>query len=66
MLSMENFYLYRGKYLKRIEEDLDFPVAWNHKVRIDDIANRSSNKKYITKPGEQALDKVVREVSENS
>tara|TARA_B100001057_G_C22735427_1_gene905620 strand:- start:199 stop:846 length:648 start_codon:yes stop_codon:yes gene_type:complete len=66
MLSMENFYLYRGKYLKRIEEDLDFPMAWNHKVRIDEIADKSSNKKYITKPGEQALDKVVRKVSEDS
>ena len=66
MLSMETFYLYRGKYLRRIEEDLDFPVAWNHKLRIDQIADKSSNKKYITKPGEQALDKVVREVSKNS
>ena len=66
MLSMENFYLYRGKYLKRIEEDLDFPIAWNHKVRIDDIANKSSNKKYISDVGEQALDKAVHHAQEES
>ena len=66
MLSMENFYLYRGKYLKRIEEDLDFPVAWNHKVRIDDIANRSSNKKYISDVEQQALDKMVHQAQEES
>ncbi len=66
MLSMENFYLYRGKYLKRIEEDLDFPMAHNHKVRIDDIADKSSNKKYINKVKEHALDKMVHQAQEES
>ena len=66
MLSMENFYLYRGKYLKRIEEDLDFPMAHNHKVRIDGIADKSSNKKYINKVKEHALDKMVHQAQEES
>ena len=66
MLSMETFYLYRGQYLRRIEEDLDFPVAWNHKVRIDDIADKSSNKKYIKDVEQQALDKLVHQAQEES
>lgn len=66
MLSMENFYLYRGKYLKRIAEDLDFPVAYNHKIMIDEYADKSSNKKYIQKVDDQPLDEITRKVSKES
>ena len=66
MLSMENFYLYKGNYLKRIGEDLDFPLAYNHAIMIDEYANKSSNKKYIQKVGEQPLDKITRKVSKES
>lgn len=66
ILSMENFYLYRGAYLKRIGEDLDFPLAYNHKIMIDDYADKSSNNKYISAVDEQPLDKQVYQAQEES
>ena len=35
-ISTELLYLYGGSYLKTLEKNLDFPVAWNHETLIKD------------------------------
>jgi hypothetical protein len=56
-LSMELFYLYGPEYLKRIGEDLDFPIVYNY------TTNKDSNKKYIQPIDNQELDETVNRVS---
>ena len=65
-ISQELFFLYQGQYLKRIGEDLDFPVAYNHATRIEDLIRKESNRKYIKSIQEQPLDKEVYKACDES
>jgi len=65
-LSTELFFLYGQQYLKRVGEDLDFPVAYNHATRLEDLLRKDSNKKYVQSVGEQPLDKDVYKACDES
>ena len=61
-LSQELLYLYKGKYLKSLSKQLDFPIQYDD-VRIEEILKDDANKKYFTKIDRQELDNLVRHVS---
>jgi hypothetical protein len=61
-LSQELLYLYKGKYLKSLSNQLDFPIQYDD-VRIEEILKDDANKKYFTNIGRQELDNLVRHVS---
>jgi hypothetical protein len=46
-ISTELLYLYGGSYLKTLEKNLDFPVAWNHETLLIDYLKKNTNAKYI-------------------
>ena len=45
-ISQELFYLYGQEYLKSLEKQLDFPVAWNYHSIIMDHLKKDANSKY--------------------
>ena len=61
-LSQELLYLYKGKYLKSLSKQLDFPIQYDD-VRIEEILKDDANKKYFTNISRQELDNLVRHVS---
>jgi len=58
-LSQELLYLYRQHYLRSLEKQLDFPVAWSD-PRVEEILKTDANEKYITNCEETELDQVVK------
>ena len=65
--SQELFFLYGEEYLKVLEKELNFPVAWNHDTRIKDHLKKSeSNKKYVTASDKGKFDEEVKKGCEES
>ena len=65
-ISTELLYLYGGSYLKTLEKNLDFPVAWNHETLLKDYIKKNSNSKYLTSPQKGDFDEqVYKAVSES-
>ena len=65
-ISTELLYLYGGSYLKTLEKNLDFPVAWNHETLIKDYIKKNTNSKYLSSPDKGSFDEEVKIASENS
>ena len=65
-ISTELLFLYGEQYLKALQKDLDFPVAWNHATLIKDYLKENTNKKYLIEPDTGAFDEqVYKAVSES-
>jgi len=65
-ISTELLYLYGAKYLKSLEKNLQFPIAWNHETLIKDYIKKNTNSKYLTDPEKGDFDEqVVKAVSES-
>jgi len=58
-LSYESLYLWRNHYLKFLNDEMVFPVAYDKMLKVDKILKYDANTKYIIDPGPQKLDKVV-------
>ena len=58
-LSYESLYLWRNHYLKFLNDEMVFPVAYDKMSKVDKILKYDANTKYIIDPGPQKLDKVV-------
>ena len=58
-LSYESLYLWRKPYLKFLNDEMSFPIAYDKMSKIDKILKYDANTKYIIDPGPQKLDKVV-------
>ena len=58
-LSYESLCLWREHYLKFLNDEMDFPIAWWDDKSIDKILEPNANAKYTTDPGPQELDKAV-------
>jgi len=65
-LNYESLYLWRKDYLKSINDEIDFPIAWWDVKSIDKILESNANAKYIIDPGPQELDKEVKKACEAS
>jgi len=61
-LSHELLYLYKDKYLKSLNKQLDFPVQYDD-IRVHEILKEDANKKYFNSVEHQDLDSLVRKVS---
>jgi len=48
-VSHETLFLYKGKYLKSLADQLDFPIAHNHTTLLDDFLKKDANIKYVQK-----------------
>ena len=65
-ISTELLFLYGEQYLKALQKELDFPVAWNHATLIKDYLKENTNKKYLIEPDTGAFDEqVYKAVSES-
>ena len=64
-ISQELFYLYGHEYLKSLEKQLDFPVAWNYYSIIMDYLKTDANKKYVQQ-AEGKFDAEVKKACEES
>tara|TARA_B110001454_G_scaffold562_1_gene437 strand:+ start:127 stop:822 length:696 start_codon:yes stop_codon:yes gene_type:complete len=58
-LSYESLYLWRNHYLKFLNDEMVFPIAYDKMTKVDKILKYNANIKYIIDPGPQKLDKVV-------
>ena len=65
-LSYESLCLWREHYLKFLNDEMDFPIAWWDDKSIDKILEPNANAKYIIDPGPQELDKEVKKACEAS
>jgi hypothetical protein len=60
-VSQELLYLYRRKYIKNLEQWLQFPLLWDD-PRIDDILKQDANAKYIHAADSWWLDDHVKTI----
>ena len=61
-ISQELLYLYKGRYLKSLSKQLNFPIDYDNPL-IDEILTEDANSKYFNKIQRTSLDKIVRNVS---
>ena len=58
-VSQELLYLYRKHYLRSLEKQLGFPIAWNDSL-VEDILSEDANRKYIRQTDATWLDAHVK------
>jgi len=65
-ISTELLYLYGGQYLKSLEKNIQFPIAWNHETLIQDYIKKNTNSKYLSDAEKGDFDEqVYKAVSES-
>jgi len=64
-ISQELFYLYGQEYLKSLEKQMDFPIAWNYHSIMLDYLKRDANRKY-TQQAEGKFDVEVKKACDES
>ena len=64
-ISQELLYLYKGMYLERVANDLDWPIAfWDPEVEV--ILEKDANRKYVKRAEEYWLDFEVQKAVKDS
>jgi len=58
-VSQELLYLYRKQYLRSLEKQLDFPIAWKDPI-VEEILSEDANRKYIRQADATWLDAHVK------
>jgi len=59
-VSQELLYLYRKQYLRSLEKQLDFPIAWDS-PEVEEILSEDANRKYIRQTDATWLDAHVKD-----
>jgi hypothetical protein len=59
-VSQELLYLYRKHYLRSLEKQLQFPIAWES-PEVEKILEQDANEKYVKQVSPTALDKHVQD-----